>query len=82
MTIKLAPRPSIAEEARSESVVLAQELLADAEKGDVAELFMVVKHPDGTWSQRRTGTMSVPDMAGRLGIAKLAMELTYLKEPR
>ena len=78
--VKLVTKPTVAETAKKEVLELAQELLGDAKSGDVVEVFMVIKHPDGTWSHRRSSNVDTPALIGRLEIAKQSAVYKYLNK--
>jgi len=75
----LVPQPSVAEEARKDAAKIVADLQALLDAGDIAEMHIIVKHPDGTWSSHRTSTTSSPDMIGRLEVAKFAAVKNYLE---
>jgi len=44
----LVPQPSVAEEARKDAAKIVADLQALLDAGDIAEMHIIVKHPDGT----------------------------------
>ena len=79
MTVaQLAPKPSATQEAKQGAEAIIQELLKMQAQGDIAEMVVLVRHPDG-WSHHYTASMDRPAMIGRLAIAQYAMSKKYLE---
>jgi len=76
--IALVAKPTAAEQAKIETVELLRELLVQAEAGDVVEIFAVIKHPDASWSSKRSTCTDTPALIGRLEIAKQGAIANYL----
>ena len=79
MTIAaLVPKPSVTEEARQGAAIIVADLQAMLEADDLAEIVVLVKHPDASWSHHYTASMDRIEMIGRLEVAKHAMSRKYL----
>ena len=77
--VELAPKPSISDEARIDAAKIVDDLKAMSNASDIAEMVAIIKHPNGTWTNRCTATMSYPEMIGRLVITAQAMADKYLQ---
>ena len=78
MTPVFVPKATAKEQAKQETVELLHGLLAQAEAGDVVEIFAVIKHPDASWSSKRSTCTDMPGLIGRLEIAKQGAIANYL----
>jgi len=76
----LVTKPTVTEEARRESVEKLRELLTEAERGDIAELYVLIKHPNGNWSSVRSSSINEPELIGRFEIAKWNSIKAYLEQ--
>jgi len=80
MTIaQLAPKPSVTQEAKQGAEVIIQDLLKMQAQGDIVEMVVLAKHPDGGWSHHYTASMDRPTMIGRLAIVQYSMSKKYLE---
>jgi hypothetical protein len=70
--VRLAPRPSISDEAKATVIEHAKKILELAEKGEIATLFATYKLADGCWDWDHSATDNFPEMIGRIEIAKQA----------
>lgn len=68
--VKLAPKPTLADEIKAGVVKLARTVLEDAESGQASTLLVISVRPDGTWSREWSGTQEMAAMIGRLEITK------------
>jgi hypothetical protein len=79
MTVaQLAPKPSIAQEAREDAGKIIADLMRLQEADDLAEIVVIVKHPNGSWSSYYSASIHKPEMIGRLEIAKQSMIRQHL----
>ncbi len=80
MTIaKLAPKLSVTQEAKQDAELIIQDLLKMQAEGDIAEMVVLVKHPDASWTPYYTTSMDRPAMIGRLAITQYAISKKYLE---
>lgn len=80
--IKLAPKTTIDDEIKQAAIDMLRKALAEAESGNVSMCIVILRHPDGTWSDERSGSTNFPDAVGRLEIVKQAWITSYLNEPK
>lgn len=80
MAITLVTKPTALEEAKKEAIEILNEFLKEAEAGDLSEIFVVARHPDATWSSKRTYWSDLPGLIGRLEVAQHSMIKKYLEE--
>ena len=78
--ISLVTKPSADEEVRESVVRLLREALAQAEAGEVDTVLMILGHPDETWSDIASETVSFSHAVGRLEILKQKWIAKYLLE--
>lgn len=71
--LRLVTGPTVAETIRAEVIELLERALDEARRGEVTEVFMILKHP-GTnkWSDLATSTQSLTDWIGKLEVTKHA----------
>jgi len=79
--LRITPRPTVSEELRLAAVEVLRTALAEAQTGNVDACLVILRHPDGRWSDERSGCMDFPEMVGRLEIVKQSWILSYLREP-
>lgn len=80
MPIALVTKPSASEQTRGEVIEKLRELLDEAERGYISELYALIKHPDGTWSSMRSNSINEPELIGRFEIAKWNSIKSYLDQ--
>jgi hypothetical protein len=73
-----AAKPTVAEDIKQQCIDLLRKALQEAEAGEVVSAFVILKRPDHTWSDERSGTMDFPDAIGRLEIVKQSWIRHYL----
>lgn len=78
--VRLAPAPTAGHVAKMTSVQVLGEALGAAQSGQVAEVFVVVVHPDGTWTHNCSTLVDAPGMVGKLAIAQSALTGRYLAQ--
>lgn len=78
--VKLVAPPSITSEAKADAKKIIDDLRRMHDADDIAEIFSIVKHPDGSWSTHHSASLSRPLMVGYLEIAKQGMIRKYLEE--
>jgi hypothetical protein len=79
VSIKLVTPPTATETRRLELLAKMRQLVTEVEQGDVTEFFAVLRHPNGEWSSINSGSTNMPDLVGRLEIAKWKAVKTYLE---
>lgn len=81
--LRVVAAPSAEDEIRVEVVNMLKEALEQAERGEVSEIFMILKHP-GTdeWSDRATMTQHLSEWIGKLEITKQSWITQFLKEDK
>jgi hypothetical protein len=72
--------PTTTEEIRAEVIAELERTLEDARRGDIDEIFMILKHPgDDEWSHRATPTQHLTAWIGKLEVTKLAWADNFRK---
>lgn len=81
--LRIAPIPTADEEIRAKVVAMLEEALEQAKRGEIDELFMILKHP-GTdeWSDRATETQHFSEWIGKLEVTKQTWILQFLQRER
>lgn len=69
--LKLVPPPAEDVAIREATVQLLAQALDEAKAGHIAEIVLLVLHPDGTWSDRTTQSLHFSEWIGRLEMTKL-----------
>jgi hypothetical protein len=77
--ITLVPKPKAADEVRESVLRLLRDSVAQAERGEVDTVIIILGHPDGQWSDRCSSTDKLSAAIGRLEITKQEWILQYLK---
>jgi hypothetical protein len=77
--VALVPKPTAADEVKESVVRLLRDTLAEAERGNVDCVIMIVGHPDGAWSDRCSSTTRMSEAIGRLEITKQEWVQQYLE---
>jgi hypothetical protein len=57
-----------------------REALAEVEAGRVETVLVILKHPDGSWTDKRSLCMNFPEAIGRLTISIQAWINGYIRE--
>ena len=78
--VALVTKPTAADEAKRETVELLRELLAEAESGGISEIYVIMRHPDASWSSKRSTRTDIPALVGRLELAKHSTMTKYLED--
>lgn len=69
--LRLVTGPTASELVRADLVQLLERTLEEARRGEITELFMILRHPgDDEWSDRSTPTQGFAGWIGRLEITK------------
>jgi hypothetical protein len=68
--IKLAPKPSLSAEVKAQVVLLAQQVLAQAEAGEIQSFVILAKQLDGSWDSRASAIVGMSDAIGQLEMLK------------
>lgn len=69
-----------AESIREDVIAILREALGEAERGEVAEIIVILKQTDGHWKDRRSATLAMSDAIGKIEIVKQAWIGQYLTE--
>lgn len=69
--VRLATKPTAAEIVRQNVVEVLRDVLAQAEKGEIATIAMIIEHTNGAWSDRTSDTINFRNAIGHLEILKL-----------
>lgn len=78
--VALVSKPTVAGSIKSVVVDLLKEALVKAEAGEIESVIIILKRPDGTWHDDRSGCIGMVDAIGHLEIIKQAWINVYLKE--
>jgi hypothetical protein len=78
-TLSIAPKPTVLDKIKQDIVETLREALAEAEKGEICSMLLIMKHNDNSWSDERSGSMDFPDAIGRLEIVKQNWIQAYLQ---
>lgn len=68
--LALVPKATASDEIRESVVKLLRKSLEEAENGDIVSVIMILRHPDGEWSDRCSATGAFSEDIGRLEITK------------
>lgn len=69
--LQFVPPPTANEEARAAVIAMLNETLEEAKRGEIAEMVMILKHPqEDEWSERATVTRFRSAWIGKLEILK------------
>ncbi len=68
--VALVPAVTAAEESRIAVIDVLNEIMEEAERGEVGEIVAMIRHPDGSYSERATPTDYQRDWIGQLEILK------------
>jgi hypothetical protein len=74
----LVTKPTVADQIRTACVDMLREALDQAERGEVSAAVVILRRPDGTWHDERSGCTDFPDAIGRLEIVKQSWIAHYL----
>jgi hypothetical protein len=78
--IAFVPKPSVADNIKSDVVVMLREVLAEAERGEIDAVIVIKRMPDGYWADRRSGVIHFSDAIGKLEIVKQSWIASYLAD--
>lgn len=71
-TLHVVAPPSVPEEIRADVIRQLEKTLAEARRGEVAEVLLIIQRPDPEfWEQRSSDTQSILKWVGRLEVTKL-----------
>lgn len=78
--IALVAKPKIDEQIREDVTLLLRETLAQAERGEIQSVAIILENTDGNWSNCVSDAMKFSDAIGRLEITKQEWIAQYLRE--
>jgi len=64
--VKLAPRPTAAQEVQAEVIKLLEATLEDVRSGEIVSVVMMVNRADGCWQERVSATLEKTKAIGQL----------------
>ena len=82
MTLKIVPPPTPAEDVKAELVTLLEQTLAEARRGEIVSVIMLLRNSDGDWSDRCSATLRFSEDIGRLEITKQRWIAKYLENDK
>jgi hypothetical protein len=68
--VQLAPKPTVHDELRQDVVEILRKCLAEAERGEVMSVLVIMKRQDKIWCDERSGVWEFSDAIGKLEIVK------------
>ncbi len=67
--LRVVPKAAAEDENKSDVLDILRATLAEAERGEIESVSLIISRPDGTWTHRTTPTKSLTGLIGKLEIA-------------
>lgn len=68
--LSLVPKATAADEVQESVIALLENALSEARAGNVCSIVIIATHPNGEWSDWQSATDQMPEVVGRLEMAK------------